>query len=657
MRVRRLALFAAGFGAVATLSNCVADSTTQPAFVMPDATPAGKPHFDSRGVQVGEQIPDLPMFDEHGDSTNLAGAISGRPTLLVTSSYTCPFSRRRYPDAAELIKKLKGRVNLAIVYVIEAHPSGDPSPYSGTEEVTNENRIDHVRCRQPRTLQERLALANKFRAALHVDAPMFVDGMDNLAWKSLGGGPNMGMLVDEQGIVLARQGWFDAASMEKAADVLVAVMPTTTPSGAARRDANINGNDLEEVQAVWAGLAAVQDEVGRNPSLVKKVYPYQPRGNEGDRTLLHYAIGNENPESQHVDIVKFLVEHGADVNKQTEHAASPLHLAAANGNVAIARILLAHGAKVNVSTLDHGPTPLDEALIHGHADVAKLLVDAGAGSNFYSDIAMGKVAEVRAALAKDASIANRPDGWWRTPLAYAAGANRLEMAKVLLDAGARDLPRKPWRFDGDPGCAVEWAVRAKHAEMVKLLCDHGSDANLLDVAISVQSLEIARELIAHHADVNQDDIRGFKPLHQVAIDDNVEMAELLLKSGANPNAPTGQNHEPCGPGTIDKTTPLHIAAESGAKRVLAVLIKGGATVDLADTTGQTPLHYAVDSTQSPAVQIAIIGQLLDAKANINAKDQEGRTPLDSASRSAQGEKRDTTVVDYLRAHGAKAGGN
>lgn len=121
----------------------------------------------------------------------------------------------------------------------------------------------------------------------------------------------MGVLVDENGIVLARQGWFDAESMKKAADAFLAAMPDR------RHDNHVMGSgDFDETQPTTDGnIEQVKAQVGGSPDLVKKVFPYWPRGRTGGMTLLHYAVGTEYPQSQHPDIVRFLIEQGADVNK------------------------------------------------------------------------------------------------------------------------------------------------------------------------------------------------------------------------------------------------------------------------------------------------------------------------------------------------------
>jgi len=67
---------------------------------------------------------------------------------------------------------------------------------------------------------------------------------------------------------------------------------------------------------------------------------------------LHFAANNG-----HVDVVRFLLEKGANVNAQDHRGRTPLHLAALDGHVDVVRFLLEKGANVNAQ--DHrGRTPL-----------------------------------------------------------------------------------------------------------------------------------------------------------------------------------------------------------------------------------------------------------------------------------------------------------
>lgn len=95
--------------------------------------------------------------------------------------------------------------------------------------------------------------------------------------------------------------------------------------------------------------------------------PYVP-----SNTALHAAIAG----GPHKDVVKVLVEAGADLNKFDSNGQTPLHGAAYRNDTEIVAFLLERGAEVNARK-DGGQTPLSIALGRGNADVADLLRQQG----------------------------------------------------------------------------------------------------------------------------------------------------------------------------------------------------------------------------------------------------------------------------------------
>ena len=84
-------------------------------------------------------------------------------------------------------------------------------------------------------------------------------------------------------------------------------------------------------------------------------------------TALHGAVARRD-----LEIVKMLLEAGADPNARQERGFAPLHDAAANGNAALVELLLKHGALANAKT-DDGKTPADMAAERGHKEVVERL--------------------------------------------------------------------------------------------------------------------------------------------------------------------------------------------------------------------------------------------------------------------------------------------
>ena len=75
---------------------------------------------------------------------------------------------------------------------------------------------------------------------------------------------------------------------------------------------------------------------------------------------------------QHLDLVKYLIARGADVNLATSEGATPLHKAAIGGDCRIVQLLLTHGARVDARN-SGGQTPLVHAQYLRHFEVVALL--------------------------------------------------------------------------------------------------------------------------------------------------------------------------------------------------------------------------------------------------------------------------------------------
>ena len=136
----------------------------------------------------------------------------------------------------------------------------------------------------------------------------------------------------------------------------------------------------------------------KNPELVKA---YSPDG----WTALHLNFGN-------LEVVKLTLDRGADIDavSKNKFSATPLQGAAAMQSVDLARFLIARGANVNCRG-DEGGSPLHEAAGNGQIELAKLLLDHGANLN-------------------------AKDDHGKTPLTIALEYKQTEMAKFLRDRKA-----------------------------------------------------------------------------------------------------------------------------------------------------------------------------------------------------------------------------
>lgn len=87
---------------------------------------------------------------------------------------------------------------------------------------------------------------------------------------------------------------------------------------------------------------------------------------EGWDTLLTSAA-----DKGHTEVVKLLIQKGADVNKSSKYGITPLMAAASKGRTEIADLLIQHGASVNKAD-ESGNTPLTFAADEGRTETIKL---------------------------------------------------------------------------------------------------------------------------------------------------------------------------------------------------------------------------------------------------------------------------------------------
>lgn len=81
-----------------------------------------------------------------------------------------------------------------------------------------------------------------------------------------------------------------------------------------------------------------------------------------------------------LEIVKYLVELGADVNQADNSGYTPLYFAIDKGNLEIVKYLVEHGADVNQASY-YGCTPLERAIAKNKLEIAKYLVEQDADVN------------------------------------------------------------------------------------------------------------------------------------------------------------------------------------------------------------------------------------------------------------------------------------
>jgi len=163
-------------------------------------------------------------------------------------------------------------------------------------------------------------------------------------------------------------------------------------------------------------------------------------------------------------------------------------------------------------------------------------------------------------------------------------------------------------------------LRGKLIEDPSLARANDRGRNLICAAAITWDVPRLRLLLEFGADVAAKDASGHTPLYRVANGGGSEeegraALELLIKYGADVNQVTG----------IGGMTPLHMSARRGTMRIAEALLDAGADIEARDKNGETPLRRAVNCGQERMVCL-----LLDRGANPRSTDKNGRPLMDAA---------------------------
>jgi ankyrin repeat protein len=255
----------------------------------------------------------------------------------------------------------------------------------------------------------------------------------------------------------------------------------------------------------------------------------------------------------HPDIANLLCEKGAEL--QTRFGSSnALDLAVIIANSTdMVKLLIKHGADVNVVADSAHPPAVLQAAVLGGCDSVQLLLDAGAVldaelqceainscCSMLDDAAAVKV--VKLLLPHCSSFADNHCKLGHMMLAHAVAKGKLQIARVLHAAGA-DVHRTD-----DNGTLMHYATESGNLAVVKWLQSLGLDARAvagkrqllpLHCACEYKHLHLVKYLLALTGaadDVHAQCVSGQAPLHAAAIGAADSVVQLLLQQGANADA-------------------------------------------------------------------------------------------------------------------------
>jgi ankyrin repeat protein len=310
-------------------------------------------------------------------------------------------------------------------------------------------------------------------------------------------------------------------------------------------------------------------------------------------------------------IVKLLLEKGANPAARPPGCHSTLHIAVSRDRTSILDMLLERCTKDEIEeTTSTGETALYLAIQRRNESSAKAL------------------------LARGANPQARPAGK-ESMLNCTVTFAQKSLVKVLLEHGADVEERNK---DGDPPLCR--SVIRGDTKIVEILLKHGAKGSArtskgespLSIAVSRGRTGIVALLLNQKdIDVEVKNLQGETPLYTAVTKGESAITRLLLIKGASPTVspPTGE-------------TVLNFVVSKGDTALTHILLERGVDLEVRNKSGETPLFKAVSRSDS-----SITSLLVGKGALVNTMNKDGETALYKAVY-----KGCTSIVSLLLCNGA-----
>lgn len=276
----------------------------------------------------------------------------------------------------------------------------------------------------------------------------------------------------------------------------------------------------------------------------------------------------------HLNMVRFLLQAGADQEHKTDEMHTALMEASMDGHVEVARLLLDSGAQVNMPT-DSFESPLTLAACGGHVELATLLIERGANIEEVNDEGYtplmeaareGHVEVVALLLSKGANINATTDETQETALTLACCGGFSDVAEYLIKHGAN--------LELGASTPLMEAAQEGHTDLVRFLLENKANVHAetqtgdtgLTHACENGHTDAAEVLLNYGAELEHESEGGRTPLMKACRAGHLCTVKFLIQKGSDVNKQTTSNDH----------TSLSLACAGGHQSVVEYLLKSGA---------------------------------------------------------------------------------
>ncbi len=332
---------------------------------------------------------------------------------------------------------------------------------------------------------------------------------------------------------------------------------------------------------------------------------------------LHLAI-----YGHFLDTIDLLLAKGMNVNEKNNFGETPLHWV---NDKEIARTLIENGADINART-NEGWTPLQNVITRRNSEAAEWFIDNDADM----------MSETNSGL---------------TTLHIACQGGLEWLVKRSIDQGTDVNSRV--KFDIFSGLTpIFIAIMHGHTDIVRYLVEHGADINVKIAAGPYQDYtplhfaannglgDIVQYLSDQGADLSPQNAMNDDIFHRACFGSMDELIEYYIDKGADVNKKVTD-------GVFKDYSPLHLAIDSQNSNLttLDILIEAGADVNECLKDDNSFLHLAASRGD-----LDLLEMLLECEADVDAKNEAGLTPMDSALQYVDAINNLITPAEIMHSH-------